>query len=214
MGCAVSAVAIALRRPLATRVATALPVAILWVFFASANFSNWRATHRPIGLGATVLELLVAALFVFRRSPWIVSRSPVAWGAAAIGTFGMVAGRPAYAPVAGLEVLYSGMQIAGAVISGAAVIALGRSFGIVAANRGIRTNGPYRWVRHPLYTGYAMTEIGYLLENPSLRNWCLFAVVMTFQAVRIVEEERTLADDPAYRKYCVKVKSRVVPFVL
>jgi len=208
-----SAIAFAQRRPLTTRLATAIPIAILWVFFASANLSNWRATHRPIGLGATALELLVACLFVFRRSPWLVSKSRVAWIAATIGTFGMVAGRPAFAPVADLEWLYSGMQIAGAVVSAAAVIALGRSFGIVAANRGIQTRGPYRWVRHPLYSGYVLTEIGYLLENPSLRNCCLFAVVMSFQAVRIVEEERTLSEDPAYRRYCEQVGSRIVPSI-
>jgi protein-S-isoprenylcysteine O-methyltransferase Ste14 len=211
MGSPLSAVAFSLRRPRTVRVATAIPVALIWVFFASANFSSWQATHRPIGLGATVLELLVAVLFVCRRSPWFVSRSPIAWGVAAVGTFGMAGGRPAYAPVAGLEFVYSGMQIAGALISAAAVIALGRSFGIVAANRGIRTSGPYRWVRHPLYSGYAITETGYLLENPSVRNWCLFAVVMTCQALRIVVEERTLAADPAYRSYCVRVRGRVVP---
>jgi protein-S-isoprenylcysteine O-methyltransferase Ste14 len=206
-----NAIAFSVRRPLTTRLVTAVPVAILWVFFASANFSNWRATHRPIGLGATALELMVAALFVFRRSPWMVSRSPLAWTAAAVGTFGMVAGRPAYDPVAGLEILYSGLQVAGALVSAAAVIALGRSFGIVAANRGVRTSGPYRWVRHPLYSGYALTEIGYLLENPSARNACLFAVVMAFQAVRIVEEEQTLAEDPEYRRYSARVRGRIVP---
>ena len=94
------------------------------------------------------------------------------------------------------------------------MVSLGRSFGIVAANRGIRTGGPYRYVRHPLYSAYILTETGYLLENPSLRNWCLFGVVMAFQAVRIVEEERTLAEDPAYREYRRTVRSRVVPYLL
>jgi protein-S-isoprenylcysteine O-methyltransferase Ste14 len=37
---------------------------------------------------------------------------------------------------------------------------------------------------------------------------------MAFQAVRIVEEERTLAGDPAYREYRLKVRSRVVPYLL
>ena len=209
-----STIAFALRRPLAARVVTSLPVAVLWLLFAAANFSNWRATHRPIGLGATALELIVAVLFVTRRSPWIVSRSRLAWCAAAIGTFGMLAGRPAYHPVAGLEVLYGGLQLGGALVAAAAVVALGRSFGIVAANRGVRTGGPYRLVRHPLYSGYFLTEVGYLLENPSLRNGCLFAVVMVFQAIRIVEEERTLAEDPAYQRYCRQVRSRLVPFIL
>jgi len=198
---------------MATRVATSAPVAVLWIFFAAANFENWRATHRPIGLGATALELLVAALFIVRRSPWIVSRSPRAWAAAALGTFGMLAARPAYHPIGGLELLYGGMQGLGALLAAAAVISLGRSFGIVAANRGIRTGGPYRFVRHPLYSAYILTETGYLLENPSLRNWCLFGVVMAFQGVRIVEEERTLAEDPAYRDYRARVRSRILPYV-
>ena len=214
MGDAVSAVAYALRRPLTARVVTTLPVAILWLLFAAANFSNWRATHHPIGLGATALELVVATLFVLRRSPWVVSRSPIAWAAAAIGTFGMLGGRPAYAPVAGLEFLYSGLQIAGACVAAVAVLALGRSFGIVAANRGIRTGGPYRLVRHPLYSGYVLTETGYVLENPSVRNACLFGIVMLVQAIRIVEEERTLGEDPAYQDYCRQVRSRIVPFIL
>ena len=208
-----SVIAFAMRRPVATRVATSAPVAILWIFFAVANFENWRATHRPIGLGATALELLVATLFIVRRTPWIVSRSPIAWASAAIGTFGMLAARPAYNPIAGLEVLYGVMQGVGALLAAAAVISLGRSFGIVAANRGIRTGGPYRLVRHPLYSAYILTETGYLLENPSLRNWCLFAVVMAFQGVRIVEEERTLAEDPAYREYRERVRSRILPYV-
>lgn len=209
-----SVVAFAARRPVATRVATSAPVAILWLFFAAANFNNWRTSHRPVGLGATALELLIATLFIVRRSPWVVSRSPLAWAAAAIGTFGMLAARPASHPLGGLELLYGGMQVVGALFAASAVISLGRSFGIVAANRGVRTGGPYRLVRHPLYSAYILTETGYLLENPSLRNWCLFGVVMVFQAVRIVEEERTLAGDPAYREYCLRVRSRVVPYLL
>ena len=209
-----SVIAFAMRRPVATRVATSAPVAILWILFAGANFQNWRITHRPIGLGATALELLIATLFIIRRTPWIVSRSPRAWAAAALGTFGMLAARPAYHPIGGLELLYGIMQGAGALVAAASVISLGRSFGIVAANRGIRTGGPYRFVRHPLYSAYILTETGYLLENPSLRNWCLFVVVMAFQAVRIVEEERTLAEDPAYRDYRERVRSRILPYIL
>ena len=34
---------------------------------------------------------------------------------------------------------------------------LGRSFGVVPANRGVVVGGPYRLVRHPIYTGYLIT---------------------------------------------------------
>ena len=206
-----SARAFAMQRAAATRIATSAPVALLFLLFGAANLAQWGVTHQPIGLGATALELLVATLFVARRSAWLVSKAPLAWAAAAVGTFGMLAARPAYAPVAGLEPLYLGLQIVGAVFAGVALLSLGRSFGLVAANRGIRTGGQYRFVRHPVYSGYVVTWIGYLLENPSLRNACVLVVVMAFQAVRIVEEERTLGTDPVYQAYCRRVRSRVVP---
>ena len=209
-----SAVAASTRRPVAAHVATSVPVALLFVLFAISNFAQWRATHRPIGLGATALELLVATLFVVRRSPWLVSRSPLAWAAAAVGTFGMLTARPAYAPVGGLEPLYVALQLGGALFAGAALLSLGRSFGLVAANRGVRTSGPYRLVRHPVYSGYVITWTAYLLENPSLWNGCILLAVTAIQAIRILEEERTLAEDPAYRAYCSRVKSRVIPRLL
>jgi protein-S-isoprenylcysteine O-methyltransferase Ste14 len=210
----VSAVVFGARRPVVTRVATSAPVALLWLLFAAANFGDWRSTHRPTGLGATALELVVAALFVLRRSPFLVSRSRLAWGAAAIGTFGMLAARPAYDPVGGLGGLYSGMQIAGAIFASVALLSLGRSFGLVPANRGIRTGGLYRYVRHPVYSGYILAGLGYVLENPSLQNSCVFGIATAFQGVRIVEEERTLAEDPAYQAYSRRVRSRVVPYLL
>ena len=209
-----SVVAFAARRPRISRVAASLPLALLWFAFAAANLETWRTTHRPVGLGATLTELCVAVLFLLRRPALTTSRSPLAWAAAAIGTFGMLGARPAYAPVLGLGWLYVVLQIAGAVVAVASVIALGRSFGLVAANRGICTRGPYRVVRHPLYVGYFLSGTGYVLENPSLRNLWLYVVVMGFQAVRIVQEERCLDADPAYRSYRRRVPRRVVPFLL
>lgn len=125
----------------------------------------------------------------------------------------MLAARPAYGPIGGFEGIFAGLQVVGAVFASIALLSLGRSFGLVAANRGIRTSGAYRYVRHPVYSGYILVDIGYLLENPSLRNACLFVVVVVFQVVRMVEEERTLAKDPAYQAYCRRVRNRVVPYL-
>ena len=196
------------------RVATSLPVTALWLLFAVANFESWRKTHLPIGLGATALELTAAVLFVVRRQPLSLSRSPLAWTAAAVGTFGMLGARPHYAPVASLEPLYAAAQVTGAGVAIWAVVSLGRSFGLVAANRGVATHGPYRFVRHPLYAGYFLTQTGYLLENPSVRNAALYLLVTGVQGVRIVVEERWLMLDPLYRAYALEVPGRVLPLVV
>ena len=196
------------------RLIMSLPVTALWLLFAVANFASWRKTHVPLGLGAIALELVIAALFVVRRAPLTTSRAPLAWSAAAVGTFGMLGARPHYTPVGGLEPLYAALQLVGAGLAVWAVAALGRSFGLVAANRGIRTHGPYRVVRHPLYAGYLLTESGYVLENPSLRNVLLVVLVMAVQGVRVVVEERWLLGDPAYRTYAATVRRRIVPGLL
>ena len=84
------------------------------------------------------------------------------------------------------------MQLAGLLIALASLGTLGRSFGIVAANRGVKTRGPYRLVRHPAYFGYLVAYVGYVAENPSLANLALLCLSTAFQLVRIGEEERLL----------------------
>lgn len=49
-----------------------------------------------------------------------------------------------------------------------AKVFLGLSFGVVAANRGVKIGGPYSFIRHPMYAGYTLSHIGLLLAMPSL----------------------------------------------
>jgi protein-S-isoprenylcysteine O-methyltransferase Ste14 len=91
--------------------------------------------------------------------------------------------------------------------------ALGRSFGIVAANRGIKTRGLYARVRHPAYSGYLVSYLGYVAESPSARNIALLVVGTGAQLVRMSEEERMLKLDDAYRAYLARVRRRLIPFV-
>jgi protein-S-isoprenylcysteine O-methyltransferase Ste14 len=191
----------------------AAPLTTVWLLFGIANLEKSIVERSPVGLGATLLELVVAALFLLRRQPLVVSRSPLAWLAAGIGTFGMLGARPSYAPVLGLGPLFFGLQLLGASLAAISLGALGRSFGVVAANRGIRTHGMYRVVRHPLYASYVVTELGYVLENPSVANAFLLLIVMSFQVVRIRAEERCLLGDPEYVAYRERVRWRVLPFV-
>ena len=190
-------------------------LATIWLLFAAANLLSWQETHRPTGLGASLLELTAGIFFVFRRPARLTSRSLLAWVATAAATFGVLAARPGGAePLGGLEPIYTTLQLVGFALALVSIGALGRSFGLVAANRGIVTRGPYRLVRHPLYSSYFLAQVGYLLENPTVRNWAVIVPAILFQAVRIHTEEECLAKDPEYAAYCRRVRWRLVPRVL
>ena len=117
----------------------------LFAAFAWSNFSHWRDTGAPSGLGITLLEGWAAVLFLTRRSPRELSARPIAWLAAPIGSFAMLLARPTEGglPYPAGETI----QLVGVLIALASLGTLGRSFGIVAANRGVKTGGPYRLVR-------------------------------------------------------------------
>lgn len=101
----------------------------------------------------------------------------------------------------------------GLVVSVAAKLTLRRSFGLVAANRGVIVSGPYRLVRHPMYAGYLMIHVGYLLSGPNAWNVFIYALTTGLQIVRILAEERVLKADPLYQQLCLKVRYRLVPLV-
>jgi protein-S-isoprenylcysteine O-methyltransferase Ste14 len=187
--------------------------ATLWVYFFVDNLRAWAPAGRPVGLGPMELELVIAILYVVRRQPIAVSRARLAWTAAAIGVTGMLFARPAYDPVGGLEPLYMVLQLGGAATAVLSLLTLGRSFGIVAANRGLKTTGAYGIVRHPLYGAYLVTMAGYLLENPSVRNMIILGAVTAAQVIRITEEEKCLCADPEYRDYRRRVRFRLVPYL-
>jgi protein-S-isoprenylcysteine O-methyltransferase Ste14 len=158
-----------------------------------------------------LLEGWVALMFLVRRPATEVSFSRLAWIAAPIGTFAMLLGRPAEGGLSPLVCEF--VQLAGVGFALVSLTALGRSFGFVAANRGVKTRGPYGLVRHPAYAGYLITYVGFVAENPSIRNLALLLVGTTFQLVRIREEEQLLLRDSSYARYRERVRYRLIPLV-
>ncbi len=184
-----------------------------FLLFAWAHFAAWRATGWPAGLGLMLQEGLVAVLLLARRRTTRSARDPRAWLATGIGSFGMLLARPAAHAVGAAEPLWMAMQLAGVVVAVLSLLSLGRSFGLVAAHRGIKTGGAYRVVRHPVYAGYLLGHLGYVLENLSLRNLGVLVVVWACQLLRMRQEERFLAADPAYVAYQARVRWRLIPFL-
>ena len=75
----------------------------------------------------------------------------------------------------------------------------------------MKRGGPYRLVRHPMYLGYFVTQFGFLLSSFSIPNLALYLACVDVAALRILEEERFLALDPAYRAYQNSVRYRLFP---
>jgi len=152
-------------------------------------------------------------LFVVRRQALESSRAPLAWIVTGLACFAPLAMRPNYEPVAGLGSLYEVLQFAGLALGLVSLVTLGRSFGLIAANRGVQTRGVYGIVRHPIYTAYFLTHAGYLLANPSLYNDGILLLAWIFQFIRIGQEEDILSGDPVYVNYMERVRYRLVPFL-
>ncbi len=116
------------------------------------------------------------------------------------------------APSAGLLALGGVvLELLGIALTQVARVYMGRSFGILPANRGVVSQGPFSWVRHPIYFGWIALSIGYAMSYPSARNVLLIVVTLPFMVWRIEQEERHLRDDPEYCSYERRVRYRLVP---
>jgi protein-S-isoprenylcysteine O-methyltransferase len=99
-----------------------------------------------------------------------------------------------------------------------AVLTLGAFFRtsvVVQEGHQLVTAGPYRWLRHPAYTGVIVTMVGLGL---ALGNWvsllAMAALPTLAIAWRVHVEERALAEQfgDAYRDFC-KSRSAVIPLI-
>jgi protein-S-isoprenylcysteine O-methyltransferase Ste14 len=160
-----------------------------------------------------ISEVLPCVLIVFRKPSNALSTQPTDWLFALAGSIAPLLIKPAaVAPLLPSAICLL-IIIGGIFIQIAAKVVLGRSFGIVAANRGVKIAGPYRIVRHPMYAGYTITHIGLLLSMPSLHNAALYASAFAFQLIRILREEAVLMQSEEYRDFAASIRYRLLPGV-
>jgi protein-S-isoprenylcysteine O-methyltransferase Ste14 len=98
-----------------------------------------------------------------------------------------------------------------ALLSLAALVSIGRLFGVRPALRGLTTAGPYRLVRHPMYLAYFMADIGYLLEEWNVGVVLIVAAGWAALVYRICAEERMLSLHPGWAAYAGRTPYRLVP---
>ena len=166
-------------------------------------------------MGALILavqELSIVILVLTRRRAHaaVAGDSPpaiLAW----CGTMLPLLLRPSALAPLPLTMLGNVLQLVGGLLVLAATLRLGRSFGIVAANRGIQTSGLYRVVRHPIYAAYVLAFGGFVLAHPTLINAGILAGWLMVQALRVRAEERLLMQDTRYVAYAAQVRYRLIP---
>ena len=182
-------------------------------YFAEVSLHAFLQTHRPIGAAFLFEQTLVVLAYLVRRPAQQVTRRWGDWLLAFGGTFVPVLLRPGGAhPTWGL---HAGLvlQVVGLSICISSFLALGRSFGFAAADRGLVQRGPYALVRHPIYASYLLLQVGYLLQSLSLRNVVVVLVAAGCNAGRAVVEDRILSENPAHADYRRRVRWRLVPGV-
>jgi protein-S-isoprenylcysteine O-methyltransferase Ste14 len=165
--------------------------------------------EHPVGALLLLSEALICVFVVIRRFGPAVNTGR-AWLTAVVGTCApllVVAQGHALAPMA----FGTSLMILGCLLSIGAKLVLRRSFGIVAANRGVQRVGPYRLVRHPMYLGYLLAHLGFLSLSFSAWNALVYVICWLAMLLRIAAEESILGQDPEYRAYRTVVGHRLLP---
>lgn len=121
--------------------------------------------------------------------------------------------RPTVASVGVLASCAVTLELVGVVLSQVGRLYMGRSFGLLPANRGVVSTGPFRLMRHPIYLGWFILTVGYVMAYPNVLNALAVICTLPFMMWRIDLEEKLLCEDPSYRAYTEQVRYRLIPWL-
>lgn len=95
-----------------------------------------------------------------------------------------------------------------------AIVTLGKEYSHrIRIPAEIKSNGPYRWIRHPAYLGTFLAHAGFVfvfLNNYSAFMLFLWAVVVW---IRVRVEEKFFANHDPYQIYSRVVRFNIIPFL-
>ena len=166
-------------------------VGLACLFFAAllpgATHYSWSAATVVWEMGA----VLMGAFSLVRVPP-----STATVNVSSIAATGMMLIRPCFVPELVRRDLsatvVATIEFAGVILGRTARAYMGRSFGLLPANRGVARTGPFRLVRHSVYLGWLILTLGYAIVYPSGRYVLIALAVLPFLTWRIVPEEQLL----------------------
>ncbi len=159
-------------------------------------------------------HVLVLGLAFTRRPPVAQDHSFVS-AAAVIGAYAYPYAQMSYLELIPGEAVSqeAGLVfvVIGACLSLASLVSLGRSFGVRPALRRLATNGPYHFVRHPMYLSYVLSDVGFNLQEFNAGTIALTVAGWTCLLYRILAEEHVLSRDARWPAFEAAVPYRVLP---
>jgi protein-S-isoprenylcysteine O-methyltransferase Ste14/uncharacterized membrane protein (UPF0127 family) len=186
-------------------------IALLWGQLVYSSFLGWQQSGGVSSLGLVLVNTLLFFLFLTRRESTEISPRILDW-VIPILTIGLSMTLQSHPSDNGMTIAISGaVQVIGILAILASLLCLGRSFGIVPANRRIKYAGAYEIVRHPLYASEMVFYVGFVLGNTSVFNFSAIILILLGQMYRAVSEEKLLSREREYQDYLRRVKYRFIP---
>lgn len=184
-------------------------ILLLWLFLVERVW----VSDNPLAPLLLIAETTVMFFVLIRRPTEAISIRPGDWMLAITATAAPMLVMPGPSPWPALVPLGIALVLFGNLFQVWAKLSLRRSFGVAPANRGVKVEGPYRIVRHPMYAGYFITHVGIMVLMPSWFNLAVYIVSWWSQVLRLLAEERLLGQDPAYQAFSQKTRWRMLPGV-
>jgi protein-S-isoprenylcysteine O-methyltransferase Ste14 len=181
---------------------------LFFVALIPAKAQYHSGIANDIWLGGAVLMGVLSLVRVPPRSAMVNLRSILS--AAAMMTIPALM-RPGTSSTGVLADLAIVIELIGIAFTQISRIYLGRRFGLLPANRGIVSGGPFRLMRHPIYSGWLVLTVGFLMAYPTPRNIGMLFLSLPFLVWRMDLEEEHLNEDPEYRRYAAKTPYRLIP---
>ena len=159
------------------------------------------------------LHLVTAILFLIRYQPSIHASSWEAYLVAGLSTIYVYGYNLSPMVTSRFSDVGETLVLTGAALSLCSLLSLRKNFGVFPAVRHLTTAALYRVVRHPLYAGYILMDLGLVATYPSAWNGAVFVLAIFLFNRRIHCEELMLRNIAEYRQYMIAVKARLLPFV-
>jgi protein-S-isoprenylcysteine O-methyltransferase Ste14 len=160
-----------------------------------------------------VHNVVMLTLILVRRPHQAIDKSVLHQAVALVAFFSGITFVRAPEPGPVMVALSQVVTAAAIILGTAALVNLGRSFGILVSVRKVRTNGLYAAIRHPMYFTDILWRVGITLKDPCPVNFTIFVASSACYVYRALLEEEFLSRVPEYRDYMQKVRYRFLPGV-